>query len=219
MHQCRIAHAFILSSTFLPAAISLKKWKITSKAITNPSIFEKLITYFGEKVSTKPKAILGSGILIASLSISGLLYLQVDVNIASFFRQGTEVRNSIDFIDKEMMGTMDIRFRVEGSMKDPKILSEIENLQNMIETSEKITTSYSVADVVKQMHRVVMDDDPSFESIPKDRGRVNNLFSMYSMSGDPENFSSLVDYEYSVGLVTALSRVMSTEEIFLLLKK
>ena len=214
-----IAHAFILSSTFLPAAISLKKWEITSKAITNPSIFEKLITYFGEKVSTNPKAILGSGILIASLSIIGLLYLKVDVNIASFFRQGTEFRNSIDFIDKEMTGTMDIRVRVEGSMKDPKILSEIENLQNMLETSEKITTSYSVADVVKQMHRVVMDDDPAFESIPKERGKVNNLFSMYSMSGDPEDFSSLVDYEYRVGLVTALSRVMSTEEIFFIVEK
>ena len=162
---------------------------------------------------------MGSGILIASLSIIGLLYLKVDVNIASFFRQGTEFRNSIDFIDKEMTGTMDIRVRVEGSMKDPKILSEIENLQNMLETSEKITTSYSVADVVKQMHRVVMDDDPSFESIPKERGKVNNLFSMYSMSGDPEDFSSLVDYEYRVGLVTALSRVMSTEEIFSIVEK
>ena len=214
-----IAHAFILSSTFLPAAISLKKWEIASKAITNPSIFEKLITYFGKKVSTNPKAILGSGILIASVSIIGLLFLKVDVNIASFFRQGTEFRNSIDFIDKEMTGTMDIRVRVEGSMKDPKILSEIENLQSMLETSEKITTSYSVADVVKQMHRVVMDDDPAFESIPKERGKVNNLFSMYSMSGDPEDFSSLVDYEYRIGLVTALSRVMSTEEIFSIVEK
>ena len=165
------------------------------------------------------RQILGSGILIASLSIIGLLYLKVDVNIASFFRQGTEFRNSIDFIDKEMTGTMDIRVRVEGSMKDPKILSEIENLQNMLEASEKITTSYSVADVVKQMHRVVMDDDPAFESIPKERGKVNNLFSMYSMSGDPEDFSSLVDYEYRVGLVTALSRVMSTEEIFSIVEK
>ena len=45
---------------------------------------------------------------------------------SSFFRKGTEFRNSIDFIDEEMTGTMDIRVRVEGSMKDPKILSEIE---------------------------------------------------------------------------------------------
>ena len=208
-----IAHAFFLSSTFLPAAISLKKWDMNSKAVTRPSIFENLITYFGKTVSTNPKSILGSGVLIATAGIIGLLYLKVDVNIASFFRQGTEFRNSIDFIDQEMTGTMDIRVRLEGSMKNPRTLNEIVNLQDMLENNKKVTTSFSIADVVKQMHRVVMDDDPDFETIPEDQGKVNNLFSMYSMSGDPEDFSALVDYEYSVGLVTALSRVMSTEEI------
>ena len=208
-----IAHAFFLSSTFLPAAISLKKWDMNSKAVTRPSIFENLITYFGKTVSTNPKSILGSGVLIATAGIIGLLYLKVDVNIASFFRQGTGFRNSIDFIDQEMTGTMDIRVRLEGSMKNPRTLNEIVNLQDMLENNKKVTTSFSIADVVKQMHRVVMDDDPDFETIPEDQGKVNNLFSMYSMSGDPEDFSAMVDYEYSVGLVTALSRVMSTEEI------
>ena len=208
-----IAHAFLLSSTFLPAAISLKKWDMNSKAVTRPSIFENLITYFGKTVSTNPKSILGSGVLIATAGIIGLLYLKVDVNIASFFRQGTGFRNSIDFIDQEMTGTMDIRVRLEGSMKNPRTLNEIVNLQDMLENNKKVTTSFSIADVVKQMHRVVMDDDPDFETIPEDQGKVNNLFSMYSMSGDPEDFSAMVDYEYSVGLVTALSRVMSTEEI------
>ena len=208
-----IAHAFFLSSTFLPAAISLKKWDMNSKAVTRPSIFENLITYFGKTVSTNPKSILGSGVFIATAGIIGLLYLKVDVNIASFFRQGTEFRNSIDFIDQEMTGTMDIRVRLEGSMKNPRTLNEIVNLQDVLENNKKVTTSFSIADVVKQMHRVVMDDDPDFETIPKDQGKVNNLFSMYSMSGDPEDFSTMVDYEYSVGLVTALSRVMSTEEI------
>ena len=208
-----IAHAFFLSSTFLPAAISLKKWDMNSKAVTRPSIFESLITYFGKTVSNNPKLILGSGVFIATAGIIGLLYLKVDVNIASFFRQGTEFRNSIDFIDQEMTGTMDIRVRLEGSMKNPRTLNEIVNLQDMLENNKKVTTSFSIADVVKQMHRVVMDDDPDFETIPEDQGKVNNLFSMYSMSGDPEDFSAMVDYEYSVGLVTALSRVMSTEEI------
>ena len=214
-----IAHAFILSSTFLPAAISLKKWDMSSKAVTRPSIFENLIAYFGKTVTSNPKSILGAGVLIASAGIVGLLYLKVDVNIASFFRPGTEFRDSIDFIDQEMTGTMDIRVRLEGSMKNPRTLNEIINLQDMLENNNKVTTSFSIADVVKQMHRVVMDDDPEFETIPEDQGKVNNLFSMYSMSGDPEDFSTMVDYEYSVGLVTALSRVMTTDEIISIVNK
>jgi predicted RND superfamily exporter protein len=64
-----------------------------------------------------------------------------------------------------------------------------------------------------------MDDDPAFETIPENREKVNNLFTMYSMSGDPDDFSSLVDYNYEVGLVTALSKVMSTNEIFYYVEK
>ena len=214
-----IAHAFILSSTFLPAGIYLKKWDMSSKAVTRPSIFENLIVYFGKTVTSNPKSILGAGVLIASAGIVGLLYLKVDVNIASFFRPGTEFRDSIDFIDQEMTGTMDIRVRLEGSMKNPRTLNEIINLQDMLENNNKVTTSFSIADVVKQMHRVVMDDDPEFETIPEDQDKVNNLFSMYSMSGDPEDFSTMVDYEYSVGLVTALSRVMTTDEIISIVDK
>ena len=59
-----------------------------------------------------------------------------------------------------------------------------------------------------------MDDSLKYETIPVEREKVNNLFTMYSMSGDPEDFSSLVDYEYSSGLITALSSVMSTEDVF-----
>ena len=208
-----IAYAFILSSTFLPAVILIKKWNMTSKAVTQAGIFERLTVYFGKKVTSNPRLILGSGVLVVLVGIFGLMYLKVDVNIASFFRKGTDFRNSIDFIDQEMTGTMDVRVRLEGSMKNPRTLNEMIALQNLLENNKKVTISYSIADVVKTMHRVVMDDDPDFESIPQEQDKVNNLFSMYSMSGDPEDFSSMIDSEYGVGLVTALSRVMSTDEI------
>ena len=64
------------------------------------------------------------------------------------------------------------------------------------------------------MHRTVMDDSLKYESIPQSREKVNNLFTMYSMSGDPEDFSAMIDYDYTVGLITALSTVMTTEEVF-----
>ena len=208
-----IAYAFILSSTFLPAVILIKKWNMKSKAVTQAGVFERLTVYFGEKVTSNPRLILGSGVLVVVVGIFGLMYLKVDVNIASFFRQGTDFRNSIDFIDQEMTGTMDVRVRLEGSMKNPSTLNEMIAIQNLLENNKNVTISYSIADVVKKMHRVVMDDDPDFESIPQKQDKVNNLFSMYSMSGDPEDFSSMIDSEYGVGLVTALSRVMSTDEI------
>ena len=208
-----IGYAFFLSSTFLPAAIRIKKWNMNSKAISRASMFENMISYFGRLVTSNPRSILAAGTIIAVVGIYGLLWLNVDVNIAGFFKPGTEFRDSIDFIDQEMTGTMDIRVRVEGPIKSPKLLKEMTGLQQMLEDNSKVTTSFSIADMVKQMHRVVMDNDPEFEMIPDERDKINNLFTMYSMSGDPDDFSTMVDYDYSVGLVTSLSRVMTTDEI------
>ena len=208
-----IGYAFFLSSTFLPAAIRIKKWNMNSKAISRASMFENMISYFGRLVTSNPRSILAAGTIIVVVGIYGLLWLNVDVNIAGFFKPGTEFRDSIDFIDQEMTGTMDIRVRVEGPIKSPELLKEMAGLQQMLEDNSKVTTSFSIADMVKQMHRVVMDNDPEFEMIPDERDKINNLFTMYSMSGDPDDFSTMVNYDYSVGLVTSLSRVMTTDEI------
>ncbi|NQV37061.1 MAG: MMPL family transporter [Candidatus Marinimicrobia bacterium] len=213
-----IAWAWFLSSSMLPAMVYLKKWNMESKAIAHMSIFEKFVDKFGFQVLRFPKRILALGLIIVAIGLYGMTLLKVDVNIASFFKPGTEIRDSFDFMDSEMAGTFDILARVEGDMKDPVLLNEMVNLQDYLEKVEYVTTSISIADVIKQMHRTVMDDDPLFETIPDSSGKVNNLFTLYSMSGDPDDFSSMVDYEYETGLITALMRNINASEIVVLVK-
>ena len=214
-----ILYAFILSLTFLPAAMSLKKWNLNSNAISQNGHLENIIAKFGKLVISKPKLIFVVGMIIMFVGTAGLSALKVDVNIANFFKEGTDFRNSIDFIDQEMTGTMDVRIRVEAPVKDPNTLNEIQNMQKLLNSNPKVTTSYSIVDVVKQMHRIFMDDSPEFEIVPKDEKKVSNLLMMYSISGDQDDLNTIVDYNYKVGLITALSRVMSTEEIIQFVKK
>ena len=209
-----IAWAWFLSSLLLPSVINLKHWNHKSSAITKPSIFEKIINRFGKVVLTHPKYVFSAGAFFVLIGLTGLSKVIVDVNMTNFFRPGTEIRDTMDFMDNNMTGTVDIRVRIEGDIKDPKTLSSMRTLQDSMEKDPKVITSFSIANVVEQMHRTVMDDDPQFETVPVERDKVNNLFTMYSMSGDPDDFSSLVDYEYKVGLITAFSKVMTTQEIF-----
>ncbi len=209
-----IAWAWLLSSFLLPSVITLKSWNLKSNAISKPSFFEKIINKLGKVVFTHPKYIFSIGAFFVLIGLTGLSKVIVDVNMTNFFKPGTEIRDTMDFMDNKMTGTVDIRVRVEGDMKDPKTLSSMRKLQKSMEKDEKVLTSFSIANVVEQMHRTVMDDDPDFEIVPDDRKKVNNLFTMYSMSGDPDDFSTLIDYEYEVGLITAFSKVMTTKEIF-----
>ncbi|MBL7013905.1 MAG: MMPL family transporter [Candidatus Marinimicrobia bacterium] len=213
-----ILWAWILSSTMLPALISLKKWKMDSKAVTHASIFEKGIDILAKQVAKHPKYILTAGLFLVSIGGFGVTMVEVDVNFSSFFKKGTELRDGMDFMEEEMSGTMDVRVRVEGDIKDPENLQSLIELQNYMEEEPKVGMSFSIANMVQQMHKTIMDDDPKYETIPDTRGKVNNLFTMYSFSGDPDAFESLVDYDYEVGLVTAMSKTLHTNEILTFVK-
>lgn len=208
-----IAWAWILSSMFLPAMISLKKWNLDSRAMSNPGLFERLIDKIGKNVMRHPKAILSTGLLIVGIAAYGTTLLNIEVNIMTFFKKGTDIRDSMEFLDDEMTGTMDMEFRIEGDIKSPETLMDMEMIQEFLHRHPAVATTISIADIIKLMHKTVMDGDPAYDIIPDTREKVNNLFTLYSMSGDPDDFESLVDYEYETGLVTALMRNVSTQEI------
>ncbi|MFQ6604006.1 MAG: RND family transporter [Fidelibacterota bacterium] len=209
-----IGWAWFLSVYYLPAVIYLKKWNLSSTSIDKNSIFDDLSVRFGDQVLQHPKKVFSLGILAILIGAYGITLLKIEVNPANFFKPGTPIRNSFDFIDEEMTGAYDLEVEVVGDMKDPVVLRKIERMQSFLEESPNITTTISIADIIKQLHRTVMDDDKAYEVIPDSRDKVNNLFTLYSMSGDPDDFSSLVDYDYTRGLVTALIRDFSTSMVW-----
>lgn len=208
-----IVWAWFLSVTYLPAILSLKKWNMNSRAMTKASIFERVVDWFAKSVLNRPKKVLALGLLIVISSAFGIMKLKVEVNITSFFKPGNPIRQSIEFIDKELTGTMNMVVKVEGEIKEPETLKLIEKVQQHVNDYPKVNTTVSIVDVVKQMHRVIEDDDPEYETVPETREKVNNLFTMYSMSGDPDDFSSLVDYEYESAVMTAMMQTVPTSEI------
>ena len=213
-----IAWAWILSSLTLPAMINMVPWDSTSYSIAKPSILENLASFFSTIVTRFPVQTFSIGVLMVVLGGIGIQSINVDVNVANFFKPGTEIRDSMDFMDREMSGTMDLRVRIEADVRDPRILNGIDSLQSFIQQNENISVTYSIADVVKQMHRTVMDDSLKYESIPSTREKVNNLFTMYYMSGDQDGLSSMIDHDHENTLITSLSSIMSTEDIFSLVR-
>ncbi len=208
-----ILWAWILSTIFLPSILVLKKWNPDSSAVSHPSHFENFVIAFGEQVIKRPKTVLIGGVVVIIIGIAGIFELNIEVNMKKFFKPDNPIRESLEFMDSEMTGTMDLQLLINADLRSPEVLTRIESIQNFMEEREAVTLSISIADIIKQMHRMVNDDDPAFETIPDSRDKVNNLFTMYSMSGDPDDFSSMVDYDYEKGLATSMMRSISTSEI------
>jgi len=211
-----IMWAWVLSSTYLPAVIHLKKWDMKKAAIDQPSFLEKLAHNFGKSLFNYPKRVFLTGFLIVAVSSVGIWFINVEVNIINLFKPGHEIRESTLFLDREMAGSMSLILKVEGDLKEPKVLNKMIDIQDYISAFPMVNTTFSIADVIKEMHKSIMDNDPKFETIPETRGKINNLFTMYSMSGDPDDFEALVDYEYETGLITAMMQSVSTKEIVIM---
>ena len=212
-----IMWAWILSTTLLPSIILIKKWNLESKFIKKESILEKFASYIGNIIFKSPRKVLIGGFLTVFISIFGFKYIEIEVNTAKFFKEGNPIRESNDFVDNELTGTMNFLINTVGDHKNPTVLKDIEGIQNYLESFEKVNTSLSIVNMVKQMHKTIMDDDPQYDNIPDQKEKINNLFFMYSMSGDEDDFSSLVDtYEYDNGLVTGLIKSISTKETVVL---
>lgn len=205
-----IIWAWFLSSVLLPAVISIKKWNLESKAIKEMSLFEKMVDHLGKVVLTHPKYVFSAGIILVVFGLFGFHKISIDVNFANFFKPGSEIRDSMNFMDQEMTGTLDLRVRIEGDMRDPHVLNDVSSLQSFLEKEDKVSLSYSFADVVKQMHRTFMDDELTHYTIPDSASKIKNLIRGFS-----NDYSSVVDdMDYESGLMTVLAKIMSTDEIF-----
>ena len=205
-----IIWAWFLSSVLLPAVISIKKWNLESKAIKEMSLIEKMVDHLGKVVLIHPKYVFSAGIILVVFGLSGFHKISIDVNFANFFKPGSEIRDSMNFMDQEMTGTYDLRVRIDGDMRDPHVLNDVSSLQSFLEREDKVSLSYSFADVVKQMHRTFMDDELTHYTIPDSASKIKNLITGFS-----SDYSSVVDdMDYKSGLVTILAKIMSTDEIF-----
>lgn len=209
-----IFFAWLLSSITLPALINIYYWNTESRLLGKEGPFEIFVNSFSKIIFKNPKLLLTVGVLIIFVTSIGVLNLNIDVNLSSFFKPKTEIRDSMDFMDEEMAGTMDLKIRIEGDMRDPQLLKKIDSLQIFIENNKMISLTNSISDVVKHMHYTLMNDSLKYRKVPNTKAKINNLFTMYDLAGNSEDFSSLVNQNNSVGLISSLSSTMSTDQVF-----
>ncbi len=210
---CGILWAWILSSSFLPALIKLKKWRFSSSALSKSSFLENTIYIYSLNIIKYPKRVLFGGLFFVIISSFGIKYLNVEVNMINLFKSGHVIRESTLFLDKKMAGSMNLMMKIQGEIKNPYILKEMDKVQEYLITLPAVNTSVSIVNIIKEMHKTIMDNNLDYYSIPNSKQKINNLFTMYSMSGDPSELESLVNYEYNTALITTMMNTVSTKDV------
>jgi len=134
---------------------------------------------------------------VISLGVGvGATRVVVDTNPMSFYHPSEPIWRSTHLLNQHLGGWAGISVIVEGDIKDPKVLREIDALEQHLKKHPKVGTTTSLAGVMRKMHRVMNEDNPKFDKIPETRELVAQYLLLYSMSGDSKDFEKLVDFPY-----------------------
>lgn len=203
-----IMYCWLLSVTFLPAALSQLKPKVGNylakrRAIrvhAEQDIITRTLVHWGN-VALKHKSGVVAGIVVILLvSIYGATLLRVDSSWMSDFKKDTEVALSNDMINKKFDGTIFLNVVVEGAQKDAiksrPLLQKIEQLQNKIEALPYVGDSLSVVDYLKSMNKTLHADAVDSNILPASQAEIAEDLFLFSISGQPDLLNEVVDYDY-----------------------
>ncbi len=211
-----ILFALAASLFFIPAVLSLlpKAKPIIKESHEDKHRIEKMLHSLADFVAGKPKHIIAGAVLIAIIVSAGICFIVVDTNPDNYYSDDSPVVQASAIVNKEFGGSTSISVTATGDIKDPGVLKKIDALEHRLRDMPEIGTTTSIARVVKQMSRALNDkDDPRYNRIPSTRNAVAQYFELYNMSGDPDDFEQLVDFNYKNAQISARINSTSSEVI------
>jgi hydrophobe/amphiphile efflux-3 (HAE3) family protein len=213
-----ILFALAASLLFIPALSSLiPKAKPIFRADREGKrkpVLERLLGFFGNVVSNKPKVIIAGALIFAAIASVGIFFVVIDTDPNKYFPKDHPVVYASDLVNTKLGGAQNISIVYEGDIKDPRIMKKMDNMEKELQKMPEVGNTTSIARVVRQMSRALNDEGEEFyDIIPNTRNAIAQYFELYSMSGDPDDFEKLVDFPYENAMITARLKTISTKKL------
>ncbi len=217
-----ITFALVMSLTFVPAALLfMKKGKIQKHLLSNEtSFFDKLLTKTGIYLTKKPKSvILFFVIFLITISI-GFFNFKIAADFNSILPKKHSFNKALNIIDKDFGGTKYISILFESDIKDPKILKKLDFYEKELKKLPETGSVTSLATVVRIMSRAIYEpSEKEYNKIPDTRNGVAQLIELYMMSGSPEDFEKMVDFDFTKAVLNIQYKAHDLKSVNKVIKK
>ena len=155
---------------------------------------------FTRAVLRRRGLVIGSAAAVLALTVLGISRVWINSSFLDNFSGESEIVRTDRFINRHFGGTSTLNVilssEVEGTFKEPGALALLDRLQERAESLPDVGNSFSLADYLRRMNRVMHEDREAFDAIPGSRELVAQYLLLYEMSGDPQNLERVVDYDY-----------------------
>ncbi|WP_438280609.1 outer membrane lipoprotein-sorting protein [Pseudomonas alabamensis] len=222
-----ILSAMLLEMTFIPAIRSVLK-PPNEKALRTENtqrIWDRLPALAARWVICRPRRtalFVIYGLATAGL-VYGMQYVVIDNASKNFFSADLDIQKDDAFLNQQLGGTNSLYVMIEGqqadAMKRPAVLDAMAALQRYAETQPEVGKTLSIVDYLSRMNQAMNSDDKAFDRLPSEENLVSQYLLLYSMSGEPGDFDSYVDYNYQRAKITLLLKTGNNAVVKTLLDK
>ncbi len=205
--------AMVYNMTFVPAFLSILPMPKTISKKNSAGFLSRILDSIGGVVLRFRFVFAILGILMAVISALGIPKVNIEMNPITFFPEDSEVVRADMMVNENLSGSVNMNLLFEGNIQSEKVMNQMDELQDFIETYPEVGSTISLATIVKKINKSLNNNDPFYDKVPDSDAAVAQAILMYETSGDPSDFENIVDNSFEYGQVVAMLRSASTQAI------
>ncbi len=220
-----IMSSWLISILMIPAILSLLRPKVgnylarqrSMRIRSEQSLFTQKLVQGGRFLVRHRSAVAAVIVVISILAAAGASRLYVDSSWMSDFRKDSDIVVSNDVLNSKFDGTLflNVVFESEenGMIKSPELLHKIEAMQNHLEQLPYVGDSLSIVDYLKNVNKNLNAGAERYNILPDSRAVIGEYLYLLSISGQPEQLSEVIDYDYRRTLVSFSIKTDHTQDL------
>ncbi|MGC9363577.1 MAG: efflux RND transporter permease subunit [Fidelibacterota bacterium] len=178
-----------------------KPVKISKQSAKSPTSFRLADAIVRYKILTP---VLTAIIIV--IALFGIGQIWINSSFLEKFEKDSDIVLTDQFINEHFGGTSTLNVIIESDdpnrLKQPDALKAVSRLQSDVETLSMVGNSFTLADYLQRMNKVMHSDDDDYNIIPDSKELIAQYLLLYEMSGDPDNLWKVVDYHYTKANLT-----------------
>ena len=209
-----IIASFLLTVTFLPAALSLMPAR-PPKAVSREDRLMGQIAEF--VVRRRWVLLLGSAVVVAAMAAA---VPRNDLNdvLVHFFDESVEFRQDTDFLDKHLSGNTVLEYSLAsagpGEVSDPAFLADVSAFAEWYRAQPETRHVTVITDTFRQLNKTMHGDDPEAYNLPEEHDLASQYLLLYELSLPfGLDLNNRIDIDKSATRVTVTAKTLSSAEV------
>jgi predicted RND superfamily exporter protein len=181
------------------------------------------LAFLAEFVPLHRHAIIVVSCLVLLASLAAIPWARIDGRPVLDLKVADPARRSLEYLDRNLGGAYPLEIVIDGgrpdAIKEPALLAAVDHVESRLQGITDVSRVTSPVDFIKKMNRAMEENRVDGYRLPDTRNAVAQYLLLFEMEGSDAEFERLVNYDYSVARMTAVTTDITSERYGRLLEE